>query len=132
MSVWHGDLRKRKRSGGKIRAYRTKRKFEKGSFPAEPLLGELKRKTVRGKGGNPKSKVMRDKQACVTDRKGGKTKRVDIIRVVKNPANIDFNRRGVMTKGSLIETSLGVARVTSRPGQHGTINAVLVGEGEKS
>jgi small subunit ribosomal protein S8e len=132
MSVWHGDLRKRKRSGGKIRAYRTKRKFERGSFPAEPLLGELKRKTVRGRGGNPKSKVMSDKQACVADPKSGKTQKVDIVRVVKSPANIDFNRRGVITKGSLIETSLGVARVTSRPGQHGIINAVLVNEEVKS
>jgi small subunit ribosomal protein S8e len=132
MSVWHGDLRKRKRSGGKIRAYRTKRKFEKGSFPAEPVLGERKRKTVRGRGGNPKIKILSDKQACVTDQKSGKTEKVDIVRVVKNPANIDFNRRGVITKGSLIETSLGLARVTSRPGQHGIINAVLTSEGEKN
>jgi small subunit ribosomal protein S8e len=132
MSVWHGDLRKRKRSGGKIRAYRTKRKFEKGSFPAEPVLGEPKRKTVRGRGGNPKFKVMSDKQACITDQKSGKTQKVDIVRVVKSPANIDFDRRGVITKGSLIETSLGVARVTSRPGQHGIINAVLVNEEAKS
>jgi small subunit ribosomal protein S8e len=132
MSVWHGDMRKRKRSGGRTRAYRTKRKFEKGSFPAEPILGEQKRKIVRGRGGNPKIKLLSDKQACVTDQKSGKTAKVDIVRVVKNPANIDFNRRGVITKGSLIETSLGVARVTSRPGQHGIINAVLVSEGEKS
>ena len=75
---------------------------------------------------------MSDKQACVTDQKSGKTQKVDIIRVVKSPANIDFDRRGVITKSSLIETSLGVARVTSRPGQHGIINAVLVNEEAKS
>jgi small subunit ribosomal protein S8e len=132
MSVWHGDLKKKKRSGGRKRAYRRKRKFEKGSFPAEPLLGELKRKSVRVRGGGAKIKILSVKQACVTDQKHGKTEKADIVRVVKSPANIDFNRRGVITKGSVVETSLGLARVTSRPGQHGIINAVLVTEKEKS
>jgi small subunit ribosomal protein S8e len=53
------------------------------------------------------------------------------MRVVKNPTNIDYDRRGVITKSAVIETSLGLARVTSRPGQQGIINAVLIGE-EKS
>ncbi|RLG97497.1 30S ribosomal protein S8e, partial [Candidatus Bathyarchaeota archaeon] len=35
MSVWHGDLKKRKPTGGKKRAYRKKLKFETGSFPTE-------------------------------------------------------------------------------------------------
>jgi len=132
MSVWHGDLHKRKRSGGRKRAYRGKAKFEKGSFPVETTLGELKRKIIRARGGNVKIKILSGKQACVTDPKSGKTEKVDIIRVVKNPVNIDYDRRGVITKSSLIETSLGVARVTSRPGQDGMINAVLVSKEEKS
>jgi small subunit ribosomal protein S8e len=45
---------------------------------------------------------------------------------MKNPANVDYDRRGVITRGTIIETSLGVARVTSRPGQDGTVNAILV------
>ena len=95
------------------------------------MLGETKRKFLRGRGGNIKSRLLSDKQACVTDPKSGKTERVKIMRVVKNPANIDYNRRGVITKGAIVETSLGLARVTSRPGQHGLLNAVLVSE-EKS
>jgi small subunit ribosomal protein S8e len=55
---------------------------------------------------------------------------VEIVRVVKNLANIDYDRRGVITKGAIIETALGPARVTSRPGQDGVINAVLVGKEE--
>jgi small subunit ribosomal protein S8e len=126
MSVFQGSLQKRKPSGGKKRAYRTKRNFEHGSFPIETLLGETKRKIARGRGGNTKSKILREKYACVTGPKSGKTEKVEIVRVVRNPANIDYNRRGVITKGAIIETSLGSARVTSRPGQNGIINAVLI------
>ena len=132
MSVWHGDLHKRKPSGGKKRAYRGKRKFEQGSFPVETALGEPKRKIEHGRGGNVKVKVLSEKYACVTDLKTGKTEKAEILRVVKNPANVDYNRRGVITKGAIIETSLGLARVTSRPGQNGVINAVLIREEEAS
>ena len=43
----------------------------------------------------------------------------------KNPANKDYERRGVITKGSVLETELGSARVVSRPGQDGIVNAVI-------
>ncbi|MDH5374220.1 MAG: 30S ribosomal protein S8e [Candidatus Bathyarchaeota archaeon] len=128
MSVWHGDLKKRKPSGGRKRSYRRKRKFEKGSFPAETMLGEPKRKVERERGGNTRIKILSDKYACVTDPKSGKTEKVEVVRVVKNPANVDYDRRGVITKGAIIETPKGLARVTSRPGQNGIINAVLTGE----
>lgn len=128
MSVTHGDLKKRKLTGGRRHAYRVKRKFDKGSFAAETMLGETKKKTTRGRGNSVKRKVLADKYACVTDTKTGKTEKVEILRVARNPANIDYNRRGVITKGAIVETPKGLARVTSRPGQQGVINAVLVKE----
>jgi small subunit ribosomal protein S8e len=131
VSVWHGGIRKKKPSGGRRISYRKKRRFELGSFPAETTMGETKRKTARGEGGTQKIKILSDKQVCVTDPKTGKTTKVEITRVAKNPANIDYNRRGVITKGAVVETSMGLARVTSRPGQHGVLNAILIGE-EKS
>jgi small subunit ribosomal protein S8e len=132
MSVWHGGLRKRKLTGGRKRAYRVKRNFEKGAFPAETTLGEPKRKIARGHGGNIKVKALNDKYASVTDPKSGKTQKTEILRVVRNSANVDYNRRGVITRGAEIETSLGLARVTSRPGNHGVINALLLSREEKS
>jgi small subunit ribosomal protein S8e len=128
MSVWHGTLRKRKLTGGKKRAYRVKRKFEKGTYPAETTLGEPKRTCTRTYGGSKKLKLLTDKYACVTDPKTGKTAKTEITRVVRNNANVDYNRRGVITKGAEIETTLGVARVTSRPGNDGVINAILITE----
>jgi small subunit ribosomal protein S8e len=122
----HSSLRKRKLTGGKKRAYRSKKKYEAGGFPAETVLGEPKRKTTRGMGGNGKIKALTDKFASVTDPKSGKTEKTEITRVAKNAANVDYNRRGVITKGAEIETALGLAKVTSRPGSDGVINAVLI------
>ena len=132
MSVWHGSLRKRKLTGGKKRAYRAKKKYEEGGFPAETTLGEPRRKNVRIMGGNTKTKVLSDKFATVTNSKTGKTEKTQITRVVRNGANVDYNRRGVITKGAEIETALGLAKVTSRPGNDGVINAVLVEGKEKA
>jgi len=126
MSVWHGDLAKREQSGGRRIVYRKKRKFEQGTFPAETKMGEQKRRYIRGRGGNIKIKSLSEKQICVTDTKTGKTQKTDVTRVIRNPANIDYDRRGVITKGAIVETPLGQARVTSRPGQHGILNGILV------
>ncbi len=126
MSVWHGDSHKKKLSGGRKRAYRKKRRFERGSFPAETTLGERKLKTVRRRGGNPKTRALTEQRASISNPGTGKTEKTEILRVVRNPANVDYNRRGVITKGTVIETKLGLARVTSRPGQHGLINATLL------
>jgi small subunit ribosomal protein S8e len=122
----HSSLRKRKLTGGKKRAYRSKKKYEQGGYPAETTLGQPKRKNTRGLGGNSKVKVLTDKFASVTDPKTGKTQKTEITRVIKNAANVDYDRRGVMTKGAEIETPLGVAKITSRPGSDGVINAVLI------
>jgi small subunit ribosomal protein S8e len=129
---WHSSLRKRKLTGGKKRAYRSKKKYEQGGYPAETILGEPKRKSTRGYGGNGKVKALTDKFASVTDPKSGKTEKAEILRVARNAANVDYNRRGVITKGAEIETSLGVARVSSRPGTDGIINAVLIAGKEKA
>ena len=80
----HSSLRKRKLTGGKKRAYRSKKKYEQGGYPAETTLGEPRRKTSRGLGGNTKIKALSDKFASVTDPKSGKTQKTEITRVVRN------------------------------------------------
>ena len=126
MPQWHGDLHKRKRTGGKKKPYRGKRAYEMGSDPTETKIGERKISLKRCRGGNFKIKLLACNTANVTDPLTGKTQKTEIKRVVKNQANIDYQRRGIITKGSIIETPLGLAKVTSRPGQHGVINAVLI------
>lgn len=126
MSVWHGNLHKKKTSGGRKRVYRKKRRHERGSFPTETTLGKLKKKNDRGRGGDQKIRLMATKQANISDPSTGKTEKVEILRVTENPANADYDRRGVITRGTIIETPRGKARVTSRPGRDGNVNAVLI------
>ena len=123
--MWHGDQHKRKASGGRKRRYRGKRRYERGSFPTETTLGNLKRKVSRRRGGNKKVRLFSVKHANISD-PSGKTQKVEILRVIKNPASVDYDRRGVITKGTIVATPLGTARVTSRPGQDGIVNAILV------
>ena len=125
MSVWHGDQHKRKNSGGRKIVNRKKRKYEKGFFPAETTLGKPKSKIIRKHGGNEKIRLLAVNQVNISE-VSGKTAKVKILRVIKNPANVDYDRRGVITKGTIIATPLGNARVTSRPGQDGIVNAILV------
>jgi len=128
VSVWHGDQNKRKSSGGRKKSFRKKRNFESGSFATETLLGKTRKKKSRRRGGNIKIRLARSNLANVSNKSTGKTMRSEILRVALNPANIDYDRRGIITKGSVIETSIGMARVTSRPGQDGILNAILITE----
>lgn len=123
---WHGDLHKRKRSGGRRKIFRGKRAHEMGSDPAATVIGEPRIVAKRARGGTIKFSVLATKFVNVTDPATLKTEKTEIRSVVKNPANVDYQRRGVITKGAILETPLGQARVTSRPGQHGVVNAILV------
>ncbi len=64
--------------------------------------------------------------ANVVDPALKQTRKVKILKLITNPASKDLTRRGVITKGAILETELGQVRVTSRPGQDGVVNAVLV------
>lgn len=126
MPQWHGNQHKRKKTGGKKHIFRGKRAFEMGSDPAETIVGEPRITKKRGRGNNLKLRALSVNSVNVTDPATGKTQKTEIQSVVKNPANVDYQRRGVITKGAVVDTPLGQALVTSRPGQHGIINAVLI------
>ena len=123
MALWHGKS-KRKATGGKLRRHRNKKNFEMGSEPTETKIGERRAKTVSSRGKTTKVKVRVAQYVNVL--KKGKSKKTKILGVKDNKANLHYVRRNVVTKGAVIDTELGPARVTSRPGQDGNINAVLL------
>ncbi len=125
MAKWQGRSLK-KPSGGRKWASRMKRKREMGREFIEPKLGPAKHVEIRAFGGNVKSSVLSTDVANVVDPKTGSAKKVKILTVVENPADPHFVRRNVLTRGAVIETELGKARVTSRPGQSGAVDAVLL------
>jgi small subunit ribosomal protein S8e len=126
MTQWHSDSHKRKKSGGKKGVHRKKRRYERGRDMIFCTVGEPERISIRTRGGGTKQILKSDRFANVYDPTSGKTIRTEILGVKSNPANSDFERRGVITKGAIIETKLGDARVTSKPGTDGVINAVLI------
>ena len=125
MALWQG-LSTRKTSGGRLRLSRGKRKFEVGREETLPFMGPEKHQKIRTTGGHVKVRVLQSNVVNVTDPKTGKTTKVTFTTVVENPANPHYVRRNIVGRGATVETKLGKARITSRPGQHGVLNAVLV------
>lgn len=118
---------KRKPTGGRYKKlYRAKRNFETGSNPTLTKVGETSKKTVRTKGGDTKQRFLTTDTANVFDPKLKIYKKAKIKTVLENPANRHYVRRNILTKGTIIDTDAGKARITSRPGQEGTVNAVLI------
>ena len=85
-----------------------------------------KKKIIRTRGGGKKVRLLSTNKANVIDPKTNKSFLVKIKNVVENPANPHYVRRNIITKGSIIETEKGRAKVTSRPSQDGVVNAVLI------
>jgi len=125
MALWQGSSR-RSKTGRRIRMNRGKRRFEIGREVHEATIGKLSIKQVNGRANISKSSIKTSNIAYVVDPKTHKTSKTDILSVVDNPANINYIRRNIITKGAVINTSLGHARVTSRPGQTGVVSAVLI------
>jgi len=118
-------MKKRKATGGRSRPSRGRRAFERDGFAIEPLVGTTQIRPSRRRGGSVSTGVVFAEVANVSDHKG-KTVKSKILRVKKSPANRDYERRGVITKGAVIETEAGEAEVTSRPTDDGAVNAVLI------
>ncbi len=127
MTQWH-TRSKRKPTGGKYKHFRKKKKYERGRDYIPVKVGEkTKRKTIRVRGGNIKIRLLQASE-CVLFPGGEKVK---ILGVKENPSNPQFVRMNIITKGAIIETEKGLAKVVSRPGQDGVINAVLLDALEK-
>jgi len=126
MALWQGRS-KRKNTGGQYRHFRSKRKFEiapESQFTV--IREEANMKIYRTRGNNQKGRLMNANFANVFDPKTGKSQHSRILTVKENPANPNFVQRNIITKGALVQTEAGVARITSRPGQDSVVNAVMV------
>ena len=55
-----------------------------------------------------------------------KVKKSKVVKVLENQTNNDYQRRGIITKGAIVETEDGKCRIVSRPGQSGTASGILV------
>ena len=106
--------------------YRKKRSYELGRPPRMTRIAEKRVKTIGVMGGNLKKGLLACNSANLYDPAKKRFSKAKILQVLENPANRHFIRRNIITKGAIIETDAGKARVTSRPGQEPYINAVLI------
>jgi small subunit ribosomal protein S8e len=122
----HQGRSRRTNTGARLKHFKGKRKREIGRTPTETVMGETKRLDIDGLGNTRKRPILRAQLVNVTDPEKNETYRAELEDVEENSANLDYQRRKVITRGTIIKTSKGKARVTSRPGQDGVINAVLI------
>lgn len=117
---------RRKQSGARYKDYRKKRQHELGREPSFTKLGKKRMLIIRTMGADRKLRMLGADTANLFDPKNKSFKQAKIKTITDNPANRHFIRRNIMTKGSVIDTEFGKARITSRPGQDGVINAMLI------
>jgi len=122
---WMGESR-RKVSGGLRRHARKKRRSEIGTERLFTQLGDEKRQALRKRGGSKKMRVVGSAKANAVDPKTGKVVSTTITTVKDNHANHNYIVRNIFNKGAIVQTPLGRAKVTSRPGQDGVVNVVLI------
>jgi small subunit ribosomal protein S8e len=118
----------RKTTGGRYIANHGKRKSELGREPANTRLDEKRLRKIRTRGGNEKLRLASDSKMNLIDPDTNKAATVEIITVLENSADPNYVRRNIITKGAIVETSAGKAKVTSRPGQDGILNGILINE----
>ena len=117
----------KKATGGRYKRFRKKKLFEiRGKERNVKLIDKIKNKKLRIRGGANKTVLLGTNLANVLDKKTGKITKMKILNVIETPANRFLARSNIMTKGTIIETEKGNARITNRPGQEGKIEAVLI------
>jgi len=117
----------RKASGGRYKSRRKTRLHERPGITRIVKLRPTKKKKLRVRGGNEKYVLLSCEEANILDLKG-KGKKAKIKGVIETKANRFWARQNRLVKGAVIDTDLGKAKITNRPGQEGCINAVLVKE----
>ncbi len=121
------NLATSKITGGRRHPLRTRRKYETDRYPNEPINGAQVTITRHVRGNNRKTalKSIDFVNLATGDAKVKKTK---ILKVLENTTNNDYKRRGIITKGAILEIQEGKCRVVSKPGQNGIVNAILLKE----
>lgn len=114
----------RKISGGKYKKARKKKKFERKGQERKVKVGETKTKIMKIRGGNEKTVSLLQNKINLVGK--GKTSVVEIKRVLETPSNRFLARQNILTKGAVVETELGKAKITNRPSQEGNVQGILI------
>lgn len=131
MVQWHLDSDKKISGGHNYAKLRCDKKLAwRGGEVANTRIDAKDQVDVfKARGKNLKLKQKKAKFAYIYDNASKKTVKAELITVKTNPANRQFTRENILTKGALIKVKIGTdekfAIVTSRPGQDGTVQGIL-------
>ena len=114
----------RKISGGKYKKARKLKKTERKIQSRLVKLGKEKKKKIRMRSGKEKTVLLSTDKVNVFDKKNNKSMVVKINSVLETPANRFL--RHFLIKGAIIDTEKGKAIITNRPGQEGSVQAILI------
>jgi len=115
----------RKITGGKYHRNRKKRLHELDKQTRMVKLGEDKRKALKVRGGC-KQVMLSSNSVNLYNSKTKKSKKVKIKNVLETPSNKFLARQNILVKGAIIDTESGKARITNRPSQEGSVQAILI------
>ena len=116
----------KKISGGLYHASRKSKLYEYIGQARVVKLGPTKSKEIRTRGGNSKVVLLMSDSVNVFNLKTKKSQVAKIVNVVETPSNRFLARQNVLQKSSIIQTSVGKARITNRPSQEGNVQAILL------
>ena len=119
------NLATSKTTGGRRHPLRIRRKYETDRYPNEAVNGAQETITRHVRGRNRKT-ALKSIDFVNLATGGAKVKISKIVKVLENATNNDYKRRGIITKGAVLETEDGKCRVLSKPGQTGVVNAILI------
>lgn len=121
------NLATSKITGGRRHPLRIRRKYETDRYPNEAINAAQVTITRRVRGKNRKT-ALKSSDFVNLATGESKVKKTKILKVLENATNKDYQRRGIITKGAILETQEGKCKVVSRPGQNGIVNAILLKE----
>lgn len=123
----HGQSKTKVAGNGKKKIkFRDKRRSEVGNyFSSTKMAAEKDTTKERRRRGGIVTTVLKSAAFANVLTKNG-YQRMKIKGVLESPDNRNFARQNIITKGTVINTDLGKAKVTNRPGREGAVNAKLI------
>lgn len=122
------NLATSKLTGGRRHPLRVRRKYEMNRYPNEALAKDAQVTVTRRTRGAHSKTALKTAEFVNLSGVGDTVIKSKIVKVLANPTNNDYQRRGVITRGAILETKEGTCRVVSRPGQDGVVNAIFIKE----
>lgn len=115
----------RKPTGGRYTNTNPKKLHQAANRFVRTAIGPTRVKTRKTKGANTKRLFLSTDTVNLYDPKKKKHVKAKLEVVKESTSNRNFVRRNIMTKGTIVKTDKGLAKITSRPGQENVLNAIL-------